>query len=169
MEINYCQICGAKLSQKEIGDEGFVPYCLNCDKPYFTNPVPSILVAVVNQDNEVLLLQQNYVSTTNWVLVAGYLKFGESLEEAVKREVKEETGLDVSQLSYINSYYYDKKEIIMIGFVALSESKAYTLDSKEVDNLSWVNINQTSALLRDGSIGQKHLSLVIDYLASKEK
>ncbi len=164
-EYKYCSHCGKELILKEIGDEGIIPFCVECNKPYFRNPVCSVLVAVVNNNNnEVLLLKQNYVSATNWVLVAGYLKVSESLEKAVYREVLEETGLEISECKYINSYYYNNKEILMIGFVAYTNNHNFNLNSKEVDNIKWETFSNALSSLRNGSTGQKHLINVIGYL-----
>lgn len=61
----------------------------------------SIITAVVNEYNEIALLRQNYVSATKYVCVAGIMKMGESAEETVIREVKEEIGQDVESLEFI--------------------------------------------------------------------
>lgn len=50
-----------------------------------------MLVAIINENNQVLLLKQNYISTKNYTLCSGYLKKGDTLEETVAREVLEET------------------------------------------------------------------------------
>lgn len=168
MEIKFCSLCGNELVLKEIGDEGQIPFCLECNKPYFKNPVCSVLVAVLNKNNEVLLLKQNYVSTTNWGLVAGYLKVSESLEQAVYREVLEETGLEIKECKYISSYYYDNKEILMIGFVAFTDNINFNLNSKEVDNIKWETFTNALTLIRNGSTAQKHLINIMNFLKTEK-
>ena len=64
----------------------------------------SIIAAVVNEYREVALLRQSYISTTRYVCVAGIMKIGESAEDTVIREVKEEIGQDVESLEFISSY-----------------------------------------------------------------
>lgn len=168
MDARYCQECGRELVPREIGDEGAVPYCMSCKKPYFGHPVTSVLVAVVNDRNQVVLLRQNYVSKSNWVLVAGYIKVGETIEQAVSREVVEETGLDISECSYVGSYFHGGKSILMIGFVAFSKSLDLKHHSKEVDDLKWEDMASAVSRLRDGSIGQIHLTNVINRLVGKD-
>ena len=101
MKFQYCPYCGKKLIQKEIGDEGFIPFCENCDVPLWDMFTTSIIAAVVNEQDEVALLRQNYVSKTKHVCVAGIMKIGESTEETVVREIAEEIGLKV-KLSLIH-------------------------------------------------------------------
>ena len=56
--------------------KGLLPFCNSCSKPYFDWFGLCIITAVVNEYNEVALLRQSYVSSTNWVLVAGYVNQG---------------------------------------------------------------------------------------------
>jgi NAD+ diphosphatase len=116
MKYKYCPQCGSILDLKELGDEGLVPFCPSCKDPYFDSYKNCIITVVINEYSEIALLRQDYVSKTNWVLVAGYIKQGETFEESVIREVEEETGQKVQELEYISSYYYEKKELLMAGF-----------------------------------------------------
>lgn len=151
MKANYCFICGSKAIQKEIGDEGLMPFCPECNMPLWDCFYSSIICAVVNEFNEIALLRQDYVSTTNFVCVAGHMKSGESAEETVKREVKEEIGQDVNDLIYIRSYPYEKKNLLMLGFLARVNKKEFKL-SGEVDNVEWFPIEEAPDKLREGGI-----------------
>ena len=151
MKANYCFICGSKAIQKEIGDEGLMPFCPECNMPLWDCFYSSIICAVVNEFNEIALLRQDYVSTTNFVCVAGHMKSGESAEETVKREVKEEIGQDVNDLIYIRSYPYEKKNLLMLGFLARVNKKEFKL-SGEVDNVEWFPIEEAPGKLREGGI-----------------
>ena len=151
MKFQYCPYCGKKLIQKEIGDEGFIPFCENCDVPLWDMFTTSIIAAVVNEQDEVALLRQNYVSKTKHVCVAGIMKIGESTEETVVREIAEEIGLKVKELKYIRSYPYEKKEMLMLGYKAVVDKEDFTL-SGEVDSAEWVKFDQALPLLQEGSI-----------------
>lgn len=65
MRFTYCPHCRKRLIQKEIGDEGMIPYCENCSISLWGMFTTSIIAAVVNEDREVALLRQNYVSAIN--------------------------------------------------------------------------------------------------------
>ena len=160
MRFTYCPHCGTELIGKEIGDEGIIPYCNNCNIPLWDMFTTSIIAAVVNEYGEVALLRQNYVSTTKYVCVAGIMKIGESAEETVIREVKEEIGQDVETLGFISSYPYEKKEMLMLGYKATVRKKDFKL-SGEVDSAEWVKYENALSLLREGSIAWQLVKAVI--------
>ena len=161
MRFQYCPYCGKKVELREIGDEGMIPYCIECKIPLWDMFTTSIIVAVVNEYQEVALLRQNYVSTTNHVCVAGVMKMGESAEETVVREIGEELGLHVKSLQYIKSYPYEKKEMLMLGFQAVVDKQDFVL-SGEVDAAKWVKFEEALSLLREGSIAWQLVKTVIE-------
>lgn len=161
MRFTYCPHCGTKLIGKEIGDEGVIPFCDRCNVPLWDMFTTSIIVAVVNEYGEVALLRQGYVSQTNYVCVAGIMKLGESAEETVIREIKEEINQDVESLEFIRSYPYEKKEMLMLGYKATVKKKDFKL-SGEVDSAVWVKFEKALSLLREGSIAWQLVKTVIE-------
>lgn len=161
MRFTYCPHCGEKLIQKEIGDEGLIPYCNSCQVPLWDMFTTSVICAVMNEQREVALIRQNYVSTANYVCVAGIMKLGESAEDAAIREIKEEIGQDVQQLTFIKTYPYEKKEMLMVGFKALVK-KANLALSREVDSAQWFPFEQALGKLREGSIAWQLVKTAIE-------
>lgn len=161
MRFSYCPHCGTKLVSKEIGDEGMIPYCEKCSIPLWDMFTTSIIAAVVNEYDEVALLRQRYVSTTKYVCVAGIMKIGESAEETVIREVKEEIGQDVEALEFIRSYPYEKKEMLMLGYKATVKKQEFKL-SGEVDSVEWVKFDRALSLLREGGIAWQLVKTIIE-------
>lgn len=161
MRYVYCPLCGAKLVDREIGDEGIMPYCERCEKPMWDTFATSVIVAVVNEYNEVALLRQGYVSKDTCVCVAGVMKMGESAEDAVIREVKEEIGQKVESLEYIRSYPYEKKDMLMLGFKATVKKQDLKL-SCEVDSARWVKYDDALSYLREGSIASQLVKAVTE-------
>ena len=161
MRFTYCPHCGTKLISKEIGDEGMIPFCENCNIPLWDMFTTSIIAAVVNEYNEIALLRQNYVSATNYVCVAGIMKIGESAEDTVIREVREEIGQKVEKLEFIRSYPYEKKEMLMLGYKATVKKQDFKL-SGEVDSAEWVKYENALSLLREGSIAWQLVKSVIE-------
>lgn len=161
MHFQYCPHCGTKAIQKEIGDEGEIPYCDLCKVPLWDMFTTCIICAVVNEKQEIALLRQNYVSTTNYVCVAGVMKLGESAEETACREVKEEIGLDVEELEYVKSYPYEKKAMLMLGYRAKVRKADFKL-SGEVDAVAWVPFEEALGKLRQGSIAWQLVKRVIE-------
>ncbi len=168
MHFTYCPHCGDKLISKEIGDEGLIPFCSKCEIPLWDMFTTCIICAVVNEKREVALLKQNYVSTTNYVCVAGVMKMGETAEETAIREVKEEIGQDVEELTYIHSYPYEKKEMLMIGYKATVKKKEFHL-SKEVDAVEWVKLEDALGKLREGSIAWQLVKTVMEESGGKDE
>lgn len=159
MIFSYCPDCGNKLVKKEIGDEGFVPYCMSCNKPLFSFSYPCVICLIMNENDEIALIKQSYVSQ-NYICVAGYVKQCETIEDTAKREVEEETGLAVSEAQYMKSYYYEKQDTLMFGFVCKVTNSEFNI-SVEVDEARWFSIDEAQDQLRQGSIGK---DLLADYL-----
>lgn len=157
----YCPICGSQLVKKEIGDEGLIPYCNMCEKPIWDSFTTSIICAVVNEQQEIALIRQGYVSEHSFICVAGIMQMGESAEDTVIREVKEELGLDVVQLRYIQSYPYLKKEMLMLGFCAEVRKEAFQL-SQEVDSANWFSFDEALSQIKEGSIAWQLVKTVIE-------
>ena len=76
MHFTYCPHCGSRLVKKEIGDEGLIPFCETCSVPLWDMFTTSIIAAVVNEQKEVALLRQDYVTTASHVCVAVIMKMG---------------------------------------------------------------------------------------------
>ena len=131
MRFEYCPHCGKKAEMREIGDEGRIPYCTQCEVPLWDMFTTSIIAAVVNECGEIALLRQEYVSATKHVCVAGVM-----------------------------SYPYEKKEMLMLGFKAVVEKKDFEL-SAEVDAARWVRFEDALSLLREGSIAWQLVREVI--------
>lgn len=161
MRFTYCPHCGAKLIKKEIGDEGMIPFCENCNVPLWDMFTTSIITAVVNEYGEIALLRQNYVSTANYVCVAGIMKLGESAEETVVREVKEEIGQDVERLEFIKSYPYEKKEMLMLGYKATVKKHDFKT-SGEVDSVEWFKLEDAPSKLREGGIAWQLVKSILE-------
>lgn len=155
MTFKYCPLCGKKLGTANCGDDGSTPYCENCRRPFFPFSYPCVICLCVTEDEEIVLIKQSYVSE-NYVCVAGYIKEGETPEEAALREVKEEIGLDTSEISYLGSSFHSKSGNLMIGFVCRVKKSALKL-SQEVDSADYFPAQKAAELLREGSIAQNLL------------
>lgn len=161
MRYTYCPHCGGKLIKKEIGDEGLIPFCETCSIPLWDSFTTCIITAVVNEQREVALIKQSYLTSASYVCVAGHMKIGESAEETVVREVKEELGLDVEELEFVHSYPYEKKEMLMLGFMAKVKKADFVL-SGEVDSARWFSYEEAPSQIREGSIAWQLVKTVVE-------
>lgn len=151
MKFTYCPHCGTKAVQREIGDEGLMPFCEKCDIPLFDVTQPCIIALAVNEFGEAALLRQDYVTANSYVCVAGHIKTGENAEGTAFREIEEELGITPEKVEYIRSYYYEKRDMLMLGFLAHVKKKEFTL-SGEVDSAEWFPLEKAVEQVREGSI-----------------
>ena len=153
MRYTHCPDCGQRLSARPIGDEGLVPWCESCRRPWFDTFSTCIITAVMNEKGEVLL-QRETRRPDREVLVAGYIKPGESAEDAARREIREETGLTATTLRYMGSWPHMEGNMLMLGFAATAEGDAHAA-SGEVVSSRWCAPEEAVASLREGSIAQQ--------------
>ena len=100
MKYQYCPQCGKKLIQKQAGDDGLVPFCDSCSKFWFDSFGSCVIIMIVNENQEVIMLRQKYMSDRYMNFVSGYIAAGENAGEAAFREVREETGIELKSLEY---------------------------------------------------------------------
>ena len=159
MRYTHCPDCGRILSARELGDEGLVPWCDDCRRPWFDSFSTCIITAVLNADGQVLLQRESRRPEME-VLVAGYIKPGESAEEATRREIAEETGLTATFLRYVGSWPHGGGDRLMLGFAAQAEGEAKP-DSTEVVSSRWATLDEAVAALRQGSIAQQVVRMIL--------
>lgn len=120
--MEHCNVCGTELIEKYLENEGMIPYCEKCEAYRFKMFNTAISAIVYNTTGEQILLIQQYGRTNN-ILVAGYVMQGENVEQTLKREVKEELGLNVVDFQYNQSEYYEKSNTLMINFACRVDEK----------------------------------------------
>ena len=148
----FCGHCGKPMELKADERAVLCPVCGNIVYPRIS---PAIIVAVVSQGK--LLLARNANSQPGrFGLVAGFVEFGESLEDTVRREVMEEVGLKVKQIQYFNSQPWPFSESLMVGFFAEAEDGAQARpDMVEIVETKWVAPDQLPAPQSNISIAQQ--------------
>lgn len=157
MRFKFCPECGEKLTLKPMGDDGDTPFCEKCGRPWFDMFSSAVIVLVVNEYGEAALLRQNYMSTEYRVLVSGYIKPGETAEETARREVAEEIGIKLDTLRLVGTYWFAKKEMQMIGFIAHTKKTEFSL-SDEVDSAEWVSVENAINLVHSKGCAYELLS-----------
>jgi len=165
MKFTYCPTCGTKAVDREIGDEGLMPYCTTCERPLFPFSYTCILTLIVDEDGMFAFIQQYNIPKHMYIGVAGYTKPGEPLEETVRREVFEEVGLEATDVRYVKSYPLEMRDQLMTGFVAHVHHNDFKL-SPEVETAKWFTESEVSGMLPPKSIIEM---LYLDYLADKER
>ncbi len=165
MRYTYCPDCGEKLVLKEIGDEGMIPWCNVCSRPWFDIFPTCVMTLVVNEYEEAVLLKQDYLSTKYRNLVTGFMQPGESAETAAVREVEEEAGIVVDSAEFAGTYWFEAGGILMIGFIAHVKKAPLTL-SREVQQADWVPVREAINLVFPKEEGNVTYILLEKYIAS---
>ncbi len=143
----FCGKCGS-ASQPEAG--GNTRRCCNpaCSAELFPRTDPAIIVLVADGDRCLLGRQADWPEG-RYSTIAGFVEPGESLEDAVRREVYEETNIRVGRVSYHSSQPWPFPSSLMLGFVAEAISTDIRLNDGELDDARWFTREQ----LRSGETG----------------
>jgi len=141
----FCVICGNQYTDEE--ESGRLrKVCKYCGNIHYRNPSPAVSVLVM-EDNKVLLCKRNKGSFQGgkWCLPCGYIEYDEDFLSAAIREVKEETGLDVTILSTLSvvSYFFeiDLHTIVVVLLAQRIGGKVKVGGDTENDAIEWISIH----------------------------
>jgi NAD+ diphosphatase len=143
----FCSRCGAKT---EIADAGTKRVCPLCSAEHFPRTDPAVIMLATY--GECCLLARNVNWTPDFYsCLAGFMEPGESIEEAVRRELNEEAGVVAGRVRYVASQPWPFPAALMLGCYAEAESDVLTLDPGEIADAVWYTRAEARALL-DGQI-----------------
>ena len=161
MTGKFCRECGTKLVPKELENEEIVPYCPSCGQYRFPQYNVAVSMIVVNEEKDEILLIQQY-GRPSYILVAGYVGRGEALEDAVVREVREETGMTVSHMKFNRTQFFEKSDTLMCNFTAFVKDSSELHTNYEVDKYAWFTRDEARANIRPNSLAEKFLLAYLD-------
>lgn len=131
----FCSKCGKSMKHS---DKERMLYCETCGFQAYPTISPCVIVGVYDGDR-LLMTKYSGREYTNFALIAGFVEIGESLEQTVRREVKEEVGVQVKNIRYYKSQPWPFSDTILAGFYAeLDGDAAITLDEEELSVGVWV-------------------------------
>jgi NAD+ diphosphatase len=131
----FCGVCGSPT----IGtDGGHVRICISpdCKTSHFPRTDPAVIMLVIDGDR-VLLGRQAAWMKGMYSTLAGFVEPGESLEEAVAREVKEEAGIEITEAVYHSSQPWPFPSSLMLGFYATAKTREIKLNDRELEDARW--------------------------------
>jgi NAD+ diphosphatase len=138
----HCARCGGDL---EVHQLGHVLRCTSCGKEEFPRTDPAVIMVVVDgeqPDDRCLLGRHPAWPPGRYSTLAGFVEPGESMEQAVRREVFEESGVRVGEVSYFGSQPWPLPRSLMVGFVAHAESTEVSVDGEEIEDARWFTREQ---------------------------
>jgi NAD+ diphosphatase len=146
----HCSRCGSE-QQTMPGEWG--RRCNGCGALHFPHIHPCVIV-IVRRPGELLLTRKAEWPPGRYSLVAGFLDLGECLEEAVEREVREETGVEITNIRYVGSQSWPFPSQLMAGFVADYVSGEVCVEEKELEDARWFSIDALPQLPPKRSIAR---------------
>ena len=139
----HCPNCGTPTV---IEQGGWVRRCMKDSLELFPRTDPAVIVSIIDQQNRILLGSQGTWEQNRWSILAGFVEPGESLEAAVLREMKEECGLEVTDITYLYSQSWPFPLSLMLGFTAKADSSKQLLpDGEEIVKLRWFSREEIQA------------------------
>jgi NAD+ diphosphatase len=154
----HCGRCGTPLRTKttERAKE-----CPQCGQLHFPRLAPAIIV-LVERGDQLLLARSRHFMPGMYSVLAGFVEPGESLEEAVVREVKEEVGIDVKDIRYFSSQPWPFPHSLMIGFTATYDGGEISLNDEEIEDAGWFTIDNLPRIPGKISIARKLIDWFVD-------
>jgi NAD+ diphosphatase len=143
----FCSRCGAATV---IGDAGYKRSCPRCSAEHFPRTDPAVIMLATHGEECLLARNKNWAPEF-YSTLAGFVEPGESIEEAVRRELFEEAGVVAGKVSYCASQPWPFPSSLMIGCFAECESKVLNLDPNEIADAIWFD-KKTALDLIDGRI-----------------
>jgi NAD+ diphosphatase len=132
----FCGVCGSPTRAEEAGH---MRRCTDpaCNSLHFPRTDPAVIMLVAHGENLLLGRSRNFPPGM-YSTLAGFVEPGESLEDAVAREVREETGIEVDTVEYHSSQPWPFPANIMLGFYAQALTSQITVDFGELEDARWV-------------------------------
>ena len=146
----HCANCGGACTWN--GD-GWGRQCTACQRHHFPHIHPCVIVLVRRGDELLLVRKANWIPG-RYSLVAGFVDSGECLEDAVRREVREETGVEVDNIRYIGSQGWPFPSQIMAGFVADYAGGDVKIQLSELEDGGWFSVDHLPRLPSRRSIAR---------------
>lgn len=148
---HFCGFCGTKTVRSEIER---AKICPQCHHHFFPQVAPVIMVRIT-QGDKILLARSHHFTPGVYSVLAGFIEPGETAEEAVIREVREEVGLEIKNIVYFGSQPWPFPSNLMLGFTAEYASGSIKMDLKEIEDAQWFSFYELPTLPQKISLARQ--------------
>ena len=146
----YCGKCSHPMDFDQKERAMRCPHCSNIVYPKIS---PAVIVGITNDKGQILVTKYARGHYQSYALVAGYYEIGETIEETVKREVKEETGLDVTDIQYYKSQPWSFSSSLLFGFWCKAHGdQPIQMDESELRVARWADRDEEINTLDNSSL-----------------
>ena len=133
----YCGSCGSVTVESDIEE---ARTCPSCNRIFYPRLSPVVITTVIRGD-QILLARSPHFPEGMYSCIAGFVEPGETVEEAVAREVYEETQIQICDITYITSQQWPFPHSLMLGFSARYSSGELLIDDDEIEDAGWFTCN----------------------------
>ncbi|MDN5797241.1 MAG: NAD(+) diphosphatase [Intrasporangium sp.] len=144
-----CSLCGSRTEPIEAG---WVRHCPKDGSEHYPRTDPAVIMSVIDPDDRILLGRSPRWPEGRFSVLAGFVEPGESFEQAVAREVAEEVGIAVDDVTYLGNQPWPFPSSVMVGFAARTAQVDLTLDPVEMAEARWMTRDEYRQLLRSHEI-----------------
>lgn len=146
----FCARCGAR---SESAQGGHIRTCPACGAHHFPRTDPAVIMLITDDEGRALLGRHPKWPEGRYSTLAGFLEPGEALEDAVRREVAEEAGIEVGDVSYAASQPWPFPSSLMVGFFGQAKSHEVHVDGEEIEHARWFTRDEVTDLSQQGGLG----------------
>ena len=151
----FCPACGQPL---QLHDTENALVCPACGRLHYPRIEPCI-ITLITRGEELLLLRNARDTQGIYACLAGFVETGETLEQALRREVREETGLEVQNIRYAGSQGWPFPDQLMVAFYAEYKSGEIRIQESEIADARWFRRDALPPLPKPGSIARRLINL----------
>ena len=157
-EHRFCGHCG---NSTEFSTNETARVCPACGARFYPRIMPAVIIAISKGD-EILLAHNHKFKEGLYSLIAGFVEAGESLEEAVAREIYEEVHIKVRNIKYFDSQSWPFPQSLMLGFTAEYAAGEIIADGREIIDAKWFTVDNLPLLPSGDSISRRLIDDFID-------
>jgi NAD+ diphosphatase len=139
----FCPNCGAPT---QLVQAGWKRDCSNCKTEHFPRTDPVVIMLATEGERCLLGRSPRFVPTM-WSCLAGFIEPGEAIEDAVRRETREETGINCGRITYVSSQPWPFPASLMIGCHAEALTREIVVDREELEDARWFSKPEVAAML----------------------
>ncbi|MEU4891369.1 NAD(+) diphosphatase [Streptomyces sp. NPDC044780] len=145
----FCSRCGERTT---IAAAGHIRRCPACGAEHYPRTDPAVIMLVTDERDRALLGRQVHWPEGRFSTLAGFVEPGESIEQAVVREVAEEAGVEVGEVEYVASQPWPFPSSLMLGFMARATSSHIQVDGEEIHEARWFSRDELRAAIESGEV-----------------
>ncbi|WP_147065007.1 NAD(+) diphosphatase [Knoellia locipacati] len=145
----FCPLCGSPTTPAQ---SGWIRVCPADGSEHYPRTDPAVIMSVVDENDRLLLARGVGFAAQGMSVLAGFVEPGESLSAAVAREVHEEVGVRVTDVTYLGDQPWPFPSSLMIGFTARAVSTELVLQQDEIEEARWFEREELARAVADGSL-----------------